>query len=123
MVSGVFHVVLGLMQFLAPETFFDEIGSYGPENTHYIGDVAAFTLAAGIGLLLAARYPGWRVPVLALIAVWYALHAVNHAFDVDEARSEARGWFDTGLIALGALASGYLAWAASKLNARGPGLP
>jgi hypothetical protein len=122
-VSGVYHVALGLLQFLDPGTFFEEIGNYGTENTHYVGDVAAFTLATGIALLLAARFVGWRVPVLTLIAVWYGLHAINHALDVDEARSVARGWLDTGLIALGAVASGYLAWAASRLNTRAWGSP
>jgi hypothetical protein len=58
------------------------------------------------------------VPVLALAAIWYGLHALNHAFDTDEARSEARGWLDTGLIALGAVVAAYLAWVAARLNAQ-----
>jgi Domain of unknown function (DUF4345) len=122
-ISGLFHVALGLFQLLDPGTFFEEVGGYGAENTHYVGDVGAFTLTAGIVLLLAARHPAWRVPVLTLTAIWYGLHAINHAFDVGEARTEARGWLDTGLIALGALVSAYLAWGASRLHNRGWGSP
>jgi hypothetical protein len=117
-ISGLFNVALGLFQLFDPGSFFEEIGRYGAENNHYVGDVGAFTLAAGLVLLLAARYPAWRVPVLTLTAIWYGLHAINHALDVDEARTEARGWLDTGLIALGAAVSGYLAWAASRPRAR-----
>jgi len=111
-----YHIVLGLMQLFAPGTFFDEIGSYGVENSHYIGDVGAFTLAFGIAVGIAVVRPGWRAPILWLGALWYGLHALNHAFDTDEARSEARGWSDTLLIAFGALAAAWLARASERLN-------
>jgi uncharacterized membrane protein len=116
--TGVYHVVIGFMALVSPNTFFDDIGRYGVENSHYVGDVGAFTLAFGVALLIAAVRPHWRVPVLALAAIWYGLHALNHVFDTDEARSQARGWLDTGLIALGALVAAYLAWVAARLNAQ-----
>jgi hypothetical protein len=112
-----YHVVLGLMQLFAPGTFFDEIGSYGVENSHYIGDVGAFTLAFGIAVGIAVVRPGWRAPVLWLGALWYGLHALNHAFDTDEARSEARGWTDTLLIAFGGVAAAWLARVSERLLA------
>jgi hypothetical protein len=111
-----YHVVLGTMQLLAPGTFFDEIGNYGIENSHYVGDVGAFTLAFGIAVGIAVVRPAWRAPILWLGALWYGLHAINHAFDTDEARSEARGWSDTLLIAFGALASAWLARVSERLN-------
>jgi hypothetical protein len=114
--TGAYHVVVGFLALVAPDTFFDDIGRYGAENSHYVGDVGAFMLAFGIALLISAVRPGWRVPILALAAIWYGLHAINHAFDTNEARSEARGWLDTGLIALGALFAAYLAWVAARLN-------
>ena len=46
--------------------------------------------------------PAWRAPLLWLGALWYGFHAINHAFDTGEAKSEARGWSDTLLIAFGA---------------------
>lgn len=115
---ALYHVVLGLMQLLAPGTFFDEIGNYGVENTHYVGDVGAFTLGFGIALGVAVGRPRWRAPLLWLGALWYGLHALNHAFDTGEARSAARGWADTLLLALGAVGAAWLARVAERLNDR-----
>ena len=110
---GVFHVAEGLWMLVAPGSFFEHIGRYGLENTHYVGDVGAFVLAYGIALLIAVGRPSWRAPVLAVGALWYAFHALNHLFDVDEARSDERGIADTVLVALGA---GLLAWLAAAAD-------
>lgn len=118
-VLAAYHVALGGLQLLAPDTFFDEIGRYGIENSHYIGDVGAFTLAFGIALAVAVAKPAWRAPILWLGALWYGLHAINHAFDTGEAKSEGRGWADTLLIAFGAAASAWLARVSERLNGDG----
>jgi hypothetical protein len=115
-----YHVVLGVMQLLAPGTFFDEIGNYGVENSHYIGDVGAFTLAFGIAVGIAVVRSSWRAPILWLGALWYGFHAINHAFDTGEAKSEGRGWGDTLLIAFGAVASAWLARVSERLGAGDP---
>jgi hypothetical protein len=117
---GLFHLALGGWQLLAPGSFFDLIGPYGTENTHYVSDLGAFIAAYGIGLLLAVGRPGWRTPLLALGAMWYALHAINHLFDIGEARSELRGIADTLLIALGAAVLAGLA-AAGRVRPGGSG--
>jgi hypothetical protein len=116
-----YHLATGLLALVAPGTFFEEIGNYAPENLHYVGDVGAFQFAAGFGLLMAARRPSWRVPMLMVGAVWYGAHAINHAFDTDEARSEARGIFDTLALAFAALGSAYLARVADRLERTGGG--
>jgi hypothetical protein len=113
---GLYHVLTGGLALLAPGTFFDEIGRYGAENLHYVGDVGSFTLAYGIALLLAVGRRSWWVPILALGAVWYGLHALNHVFDTGEARSEARGWADTLLLAAGAAALAWLTAQAARLE-------
>jgi hypothetical protein len=114
---GAFHVFLGGWQFFGAGSFFEHVGRYGPENTHYVGDVGSFTLALGIALLLAAGRPSWRAPILYLAALWYAFHAVNHLFDIDENRiSDARGTLDTVLLAIGAVLLGWLARAAERLR-------
>ncbi len=115
-----YHVALGLMQLFAPGTFFEEIGNYGVENLHYVGDVGSFTLAFGVAVGIAVVRPAWRAPLLWLGALWYGFHAVNHLFDIGEAKSEARGWSDTLLIAFGALAAAWLARASERLYAEGP---
>jgi hypothetical protein len=111
-----YHVVQGALALLAPDTFFEEIGNYGVENSHYVGDVGAFVLAFGIALGIAVVRPSWRAPLLWLGAIWYGLHALNHAFDTDEARSEGRGWADTLLIAFGGLAAAWLARVSERLQ-------
>lgn len=113
---GVINAATGALALIAPDTFFDQIGTYGVENSHYVGDVGAFVLAYGIALLIAIRVPSWRVPVLALGAIYYGLHALNHVFDTGEARSEARGWGDTIAIAFGGLLLAYLARVSARLG-------
>jgi hypothetical protein len=120
-VFGGINLVLGAIMAVDPGFFFDEIGTYGIKNEHYIGDVAAFYLAAGAGLVIAARRPDWRVPVCAVAALWYGLHAINHLMDVGQAESNARGWSDTILIAAVAIALAMLAKAAHD-DAQGGGL-
>lgn len=118
---GAYHVAQGALALLAPGTFYDQIGRYGVENDHYIGDAGAFYVAVGVALLVAGRREGWRVPVLSLVAVWYGFHALNHAFDVGQARSDARGVTDTILLALGAAVAAWLAWVAAQLQRAPPG--
>ena len=114
--AGAYNALLGLLAMVAPDTFFDDIGRYGVENSHYVGDVGAFQLAAGIGLLLAVNRPAWRAPLLWVGAVWFGLHALNHAFDTDEARSDARGVFDTVALALIGIGSALLARESERLR-------
>jgi hypothetical protein len=113
---GAINAVLGALALIAPDSFFDQIGRYGVENSHYVGDVGAFTLAYGLALLVAIRVPSWRVPVLALGAIWFGFHALNHAFDTGQARSEARGWGDTIAIAAGGVLLAYLARVSARLG-------
>ena len=116
-----YHVLQGLLALLAPGTFFDEIGLYGVENSHYIGDVGAFVIAYGFAIALAVTRPSWRAPLLWLGAFWYGFHAINHAFDTGEARSDARGWADTILIAFGAVGAAWLARVSERLTGEAPG--
>jgi hypothetical protein len=116
-VVATYHVVVGTLALVAPDTFFDQIGHYGVENSHYVGDVGAFMLAFGVAVGIAVVRPAWRAPVLWLGALWYGFHAINHAFDTSEAKSEGCGWGDTLLIAFGAVASAWLARVAERMNA------
>jgi hypothetical protein len=79
------QLLLGLLLWLAPGFFFDEIGPYPPRNDHYMADLATFYLALGAVALVAVRRPSWRVPVLAFALVHYALHSLNHLIDIGEA--------------------------------------
>lgn len=115
-VVAAYHVLTGLLALLAPDTFFEQIGHYGFENSHYVGDVGAFILAFGVAVGISVVRPSWRAPILWLGALWYGFHALNHVFDAGEAKSEARGWADALLIAVGAVASAWLARVSERLN-------
>jgi hypothetical protein len=115
-VVAAYHVVTGALALIAPDTFFEQIGHYGVENSHYVGDVGAFILAFGVAVGISVVRPSWRPPILWLGALWYGFHAINHAFDTGEAKSEARGWTDTLLIAFGAVGAAWLARVSERFN-------
>jgi len=106
-VFGAVQLVLGLLLWLTPGFFFDEIGPYGMRNDHYMGDLATWYIALGAATLVAVRDARWRVPVLAVALLQNTLHVVNHAIDVGNADPEWLG--PANLVSL-ALASLLLAW-------------
>ena len=118
--AGAVNLAVGLLALIAPDTFFDDIGRYGIENSHYVGDNGAFTAAAGAGLLLAINRPSWRAPLLWVGAIWFGLHALNHLFDIGEARSDARGIFDTVSLAVIGILTAFLAREAERLRESAP---
>jgi hypothetical protein len=81
---AVSQLVIGLLLWLAPGFFHEEIGPYGPRNDHYMADLATFHLALGTVVLVAVRHESWRVPVLAFAVIQYALHSLNHLIDIGE---------------------------------------
>lgn len=107
---GVFAVVqlgLALLMAVSPHEFYTAVGPFGAFNGHYIRDLATFYAATGVGLLLAIRRPSWRVPMLALMTIQYALHSVNHLIDIGNAHPAWNGYFDFFSLAV---ATGLLAW-------------
>jgi hypothetical protein len=114
-VLGVAEVLLGLWMAIAPRSFFDTLGAFGPYNEHYVRDAATFTLALGIVALLAVRRPSWWPAALALGAAQFALHAVNHIVDAGKADKLAAGIFDAVSLAVVAL---VLGWTLARLGRR-----
>jgi hypothetical protein len=104
---GVAQLALGIGLWATPGTFFEEIGPYGERNDHYMGDLATFYLALGAGSLVAVVRSSWRVPVLAVALVQYALHSVNHLIDVGDADP---GWLGPANLIAIAAATALLAW-------------
>ena len=78
---------------IAPHAFYNAIGPFGAYNRHYIRDVATFCgprRRPGGGR---AR-PSWRVPVLAVTTIQFALHSLNHLVDIGNAHPRWTGYFD-----------------------------
>lgn len=82
---GVSQIGLGLWMAISPESFFDVLGGFGPENPHYVRDVSTVYLALGVALLVGARRPAWRAPVLLVASLQYGIHSLNHLVDIGDA--------------------------------------
>lgn len=96
---GALNLALAAWMTIAPRSFFDTVADFGAYNPHDLRDVATWYTAAGLGLLGAARWPSWRVPVLAVVAVQSALHLVNHLADAGRGATAAMAWFDVASLA------------------------
>jgi hypothetical protein len=107
-------IQLGLALFMAvsPHGFYTAVGPFGAFNGHYIRDVATYNAALGVGLLIAVRRVSWRVPVLVITTIQYALHSVNHLIDIGKAHPAWNGYFDFGSLAAGTLLLVWLSWMA-----------
>jgi hypothetical protein len=104
---------------VAPHSFFDNVGPFGPYNSHYLGDAAA--LIGGIGLALAAslRWPALRAGALAVALASTGLHAINHWIDVNDAHAGSdAGIGDAISITVLALFTAYLLSLAIKTPTR-----
>jgi hypothetical protein len=101
------QLVTGLLLWVTPGFFYEEVGPFGPRNDHYMGDLATFYLALGAVGLISLRQVSWRVPILTFAVIAYALHSLNHLIDVSEADPSWLGPADLILISLSTL---LLAW-------------
>jgi hypothetical protein len=106
--------VTGILLWAAPGFFYDNIGPFGPRNTHYMGDVATFYLALAAAQLGAAQRPSWRVPVIALTLLQSALHAINHLIDIGEADPGWLGPFDFFALLAATVLFGFMLRAAAR---------
>ena len=101
------QLVIGLLLWLTPGFFYDEIGPFGARNDHYMADVATYYLALGTVVLMSLRRPSWRIPVLTLAFLQYSLHALNHLIDIGESDP---GWIGPADFVSLTLAAVLLAW-------------
>ncbi len=111
---GLTELAIGITQGAAPHAFYTAIGPFGPYNAHYARDVATFEIAIGIALLLALSRPSWRVPVLAVAALQFALHSLNHLIDIHGAHPVWAGYFDFATLSLATVTLLWLARLAAR---------
>jgi hypothetical protein len=109
---ALYSLGLALVMVVAPHSFFTAIGPFGRQNDHYIRDTATFSAAIGVGLVIALGRPGWRVPMLSITAVQFALHTINHLVDIDTAHPAWKGYFDFASLAVSTFLVAGLAWLA-----------
>lgn len=93
---------------VSPSTFYSAIADFGARNTHDLRDLSTYYLASGVVLAISTARPSWRAPVLALVGLQFALHALNHLVDVGKSSPGWVGPFDLLTLALGTLTIGWL---------------
>ena len=104
-IAGLFYLLSGLALLALPQWFYANVGTFPPFNRHYAGDLGAFLLPIGIGLLLAARDPRRHRLLIGVVAAGNILHALNHLFDAILGQESLAHWLqDTvPLVLFGAL--------------------
>ena len=83
------QLLLGLLLWLTPGFFYDEIGPYPPRNDHYMADVATFYLALGAVALVSVSRERLARPRPHPRADPVRLHSLNHLIDIGESHP---GW-------------------------------
>jgi Predicted membrane protein (DUF2306) len=86
---GAVQLGLGGWMALTPASFFASVAPFGVRNEHLLRDLSTTSLALGVAAMLAAARPNWRVPVLAITLLQFALHTLNHLLDLGHAEP---GW-------------------------------
>ena len=81
LISGIFYALTGLALLFLPTWFYTNVGTFPPFNRHYTGDVGAFALPLGIGMMLAWRDPRQHRLVIGVAAGVSVVHALNHLYD------------------------------------------
>ena len=105
--------VTGIWLAVAPGNFVDTVASFGEVDHHFLRDISTAYLAMGAALALAIGRPSWRVPVLFLVTVQYAIHTLNHLVDIGGTDPAWQGYFNfVSLLGLTLLLAWLLAGAA-----------
>lgn len=80
---GVFNLGAGVWAFFAPASFFDVVATFPPYNEHFLHDVGAFQIGAGVALLAALWMRDAFLVVLAGAGAGSGIHLVSHVIDGD----------------------------------------
>ena len=91
----------------------------GPYNEHFVRDIGCAFATVALALGWAAWRPRWRVPLVAVAAVFLVAHAALHVFDTLRGFLDADHWaLDLpGVYAPAALLA-VLTWAAFRSDRR-----
>ncbi len=83
--SGLGNLANGLWMLADPAHWYATLPAgvpdFGPLNEHFVRDIGATFTMLGLGLVWATFQTGARVPVLVLVTLFNALHALVHVWD------------------------------------------
>ena len=102
-VVGVTQLATGITALVAPDTFYDVLAGYPPQNDHFLMDLGSWQITLGAIALYGSTRPDWHVPLLGLLALQYALHLIPHIIDVNDSEEDWQGPFAVVAQALGAV--------------------
>jgi hypothetical protein len=105
---ALYELALAVLMAAFPHFFYANVGPFGSRNDHYIRDTATFSAALGVGLAVSIRARSWRVPMLAITTIQFALHSVNHLVDIERAHPAWNGYFDFFALAAATILVGAL---------------
>jgi hypothetical protein len=115
---AVYHLALAAWMAVSPHTFYVRVGPFGTPNDHYVRDVATYNAAIGVALAIAVSRPAWRVPVLALTTLQFALHSVNHLVDIGKSHPAWNGPADFASLTVATVALAWLLREAARAGRR-----
>lgn len=82
---GVLTIGNALWMLAGPQHWYIELPAgvpdTGPFNPHFVRDIGCAFLATGVALVWAARSRRFRLPLVAVAALFLAAHAVLHVYD------------------------------------------
>ena len=82
---GLGMIANALWMFAGPMHWYRELPAAvpdtGPFNPHFVRDIGCAFLTAGVGLVWGARSLRYRLPLVAMAALFLAAHALLHVYD------------------------------------------
>ena len=90
------NIANGLWMLISPASWYHRLPAgvpdTGPFNHHFVQDIGAAYLTAGIAFAVAAARPGCRRGVTMAAGLFFVLHAIVHVLDLLAGRLHARHW-------------------------------
>src|SRR5262245_29443808 len=92
------HLLNAAWMLAAPRHWYETIPGvtdFGPFNAHFVRDAGCVYLTAGLALAWAAFASRYRLPLVAVVAVFHGAHSVLHIHDtLGEHVSSHHWWID-----------------------------
>lgn len=96
LVGGLGNLANGLWMLANPAHWYATLPAavpdFGPLNEHFVRDIGSTFAMLGIALVWGAFQRGVRLPVLALVTLFNALHALVHVWDTSRGLVGPEHW-------------------------------
>jgi len=90
LIFALINILHALWMLIAPKHWYENLPAgvpvYGPLNYHFIRDIGCIFFLLGIGLIFAAFYLSYRLPLFTMNTGFYFLHMLVHIHEVVSGR-------------------------------------